>query len=132
MGFLWPYIPVYRSEKTRILEYFMQWKFNVRKYLWTTRSERKYWCVPAFLWLPWLLPLWTDKCFVLSFHRLATIFQHSRQNSWKTLIPRTHSVSSKLWNISISGTVYVLLCCSRENSPTVIAVGPGMFLISFT
>ena len=140
MGFLDPYIPVekqnlwscpytgrYGSEKTRILEYFTQWKFNVTKYLWKTRFEQKHWCVAAFLWLPWLLPLLTDKSFVLSFYQHAAIFQHSRENGWKTFIPRPHPVSSKLWNISISETVYALLGCCRENSPTVSTVGPGMF-----
>ena len=106
----------YVSEENRILEHFMQSKFNFTKYLWTTRFERKYWCVAAFLWLPWLLPLLTDKSFVLSFRWIAVIFQHCMENGWKTLTPRTHSVSSKLRNISISETAYALPCRCRQNS----------------
>ena len=89
--------------------------------------ERKYWCVAAFLWLQWLLPLLTDESLVLPFCRLAAIFQHSMENGWEILLPRPHPVSSKLCNISISETVYVLLRRWRENSSMVNAVGPGIF-----
>ena len=41
-------------------------------------------------------------------------------------MPRPKTVISKLWNISISETVYALPRRSRENSPTVSVAGLGM------
>ena len=90
-------------------------------------SNKKLMCCHILLTSLTPSPILTDISFVLSFHRNAAIFRHSRENGWKTLIPRPHPVNSKLWNISVLETVYALLRRSRENSPAVKFVGPGMF-----